>query len=48
MFRKDGPVVFVREMPWPVVLWIVPPELSPPCAVLPLPVTVRPPLCRCC
>ncbi len=44
MFRNDGPVVFVSEMPWPVVPWIVPPELSPPCAVLPPPVTVRPPL----
>ena len=42
MFRNDGLVVFVREMPWPVVLWIVPPELSPPCVVLPAPVTVRP------
>ena len=40
MFRNDGPVVLVSEMPWPVVFWIVPPELSPPCVVLPLPVTV--------
>ena len=42
MFRNDGPVVLVSEMPWPVVFWIVPPELSPPCAVEPRPVIVSP------
>ena len=32
-FRNDGAVVLVREMPWPVVAWIVPPEKSPPWVV---------------
>ena len=44
MLRNDGLVVFVSEMPSPVVFWIVPPELSPPCDVLPSPVTVRLPV----
>ena len=48
MLLNDGPVVLVSEMPTPVVLWIVPPELSPPCAVLPSPVTQAADACRCC
>src|ERR687888_209933 len=44
MFVNDGLRVLLSEMPWPVVLWIVPPELSPPTDVLPLPATTRLPL----
>src|SRR3954452_8667346 len=42
MLVNDGLVVLFSETPWPVVCWIVPPELSPPDVALPLPLMVKP------
>src|SRR5262245_8314957 len=46
MKLNDGLCVDVREMAWPVVLWIVPPVHvdAVDVHVPPLPLTVRPPL----